>query len=53
MVVTIMERYFMSEKEVRKFSIIDGVINGKYTFPQAVRFLKTLNSTTQKECFIK
>lgn len=38
----------MSEKEVRKFSVIDGVIKGKYTVPQAARLLKLSERQIQR-----
>src|SRR5574344_2129268 len=43
-----MERYFMSEKEIRKFSVIDGVIKGKYTVPQAARLLDLSDRQVQR-----
>ena len=38
----------MSEKEVRRFSVIDGVIKGKYTIPQAARLLKLSDRQVQR-----
>lgn len=38
----------MSEKEIRRFSVIDGVIKGKYTIPQAARLLKLSDRQVQR-----